>query len=108
MYMDEKLTELSMRELSYFFSIQKSGIGYFHLVAWRVHMSLGFNAGRISHIKGWKEKFFYVFDTERQPIIFHKKTGKLYCIILFVLSPRQLLAPQLLIKVYILTLFQLL
>lgn len=65
MYMDEKFPEPSMRELCYFFSIQKSGIGYFHLVAWRVHMSKGFNEGRISHIKGWKEKFIYVFDTER-------------------------------------------
>ena len=66
----------SMEELSYFFSIRKTSKGYFFLVVNKKHNKKGFSDGRISHIKQWKESFFYVWDVERVKVTFNCEPSK--------------------------------
>ncbi|KAK1352367.1 hypothetical protein POM88_053306 [Heracleum sosnowskyi] len=65
-----KYPDPTMLELSWFFSLQSNIPGYYFLVPWRDHMGKGINDGKVSNIKDWKERFFYLYNTIRQPIEF--------------------------------------
>lgn len=65
LYHDKGFGSPSLEELSYFFSLRKSDMGYFFLVIHKKHNNLGFLEGRISHLKQWKGPFFYVWDIEK-------------------------------------------
>lgn len=50
----------TMIELSYFFNLGASNIGYYYLVVWKPLFGKVFSEGRISNTKGWKEPFLYL------------------------------------------------
>ncbi|GES85396.1 uncharacterized protein LOC108223109 [Rhizophagus clarus] len=64
LYKGEGYDEPSMEELSYFFRLTRSAPGYFFLVIRHQHRLKGFSEGRVSHVKKWKEPFFYVYNTK--------------------------------------------
>lgn len=76
LYHDKNFGAPTMEELNYFFSLRKSDMGYYFLVVHKKHNNLGFSEGRISHLKQWKESFFYVWDVERVKITFNLNPSK--------------------------------
>ena len=75
LYRDEGYGAPSMEELSYFFRLTRSSLGYFFLVVRKQHNNKGFSEGRASHIKKWKEPFFYVYDVKRVRTQFNISPG---------------------------------
>ena len=75
LYKDEGYGAPSMEELSYFFRLTRSSLGYFFLVVRKQHNNKGFSEGRASHIKKWKEPFFYVYDVKRVRTQFNISPG---------------------------------
>nr|XP_017252682.1 PREDICTED: uncharacterized protein LOC108223109 [Daucus carota subsp. sativus] len=55
----------SMRVVSYFFRLAQSQPGYFYLVVQHEHNRKGFSEGRDTHVKKWKDTFFYIYNTTR-------------------------------------------
>ncbi|KAL1831404.1 hypothetical protein ACET3Z_001055 [Daucus carota] len=55
----------SMRELSHFFRLAQSQPGYFYLVVQHEHNKKGLSEGRNTHVKKWKDTFFYTYNTMR-------------------------------------------
>lgn len=64
--------EPTKREISYYFRISRSALGYHFLVVRHEHNNRGFSEGRVSHVKKWKEPFFYVYNTKRVRIQLNK------------------------------------
>ena len=92
MYHDLELGALSMKEFSFFFSLRKSSPGYYYLVANKQHNKKGFSEGKVSHERGWKEPFFYLYDVKRCRVRFNTEPSKdifplqgAPCVILFFL-----------------------
>lgn len=65
----------TMQDLSYFFSLRQSGLGWYYLVVWRSHNKRDLSEGKTSHVKRWKEPFFYVYDTARARLRFNMTPG---------------------------------
>lgn len=65
LYHEEHSMAPSMRELSYFFRLTPCGEGYYFLVVHRNHNKRGFSEGRTSHVKKWKESYFYAYNIKR-------------------------------------------
>lgn len=65
-----------MNEVAHFFSLRKSNNGYYYLVVDKQHNKKGFSAGKISHIKKWKEPFLYLYDVPRIRIQFNDDPSK--------------------------------
>ena len=67
MYFSEGFPPPSMEELSHFLSLRKVAkeLGYFYFAMCKSYNNKGFNQGRISHVKNWKDPYFYVFNTDR-------------------------------------------
>lgn len=76
LYMDLNFPQPPMDEVSYFFSHQKSDHGYYYLVVNKQHNKKGFSSGKVSHEKGWKENFFYLYDVPRIRIQFNTEPSK--------------------------------
>ena len=76
LYKEEGYDEPSIEELSYFFRLTRSSLGYFFLVVRKQHNNKGFSEGRVSHIKKWKEPFFYVYDNKRVRTQFNISPGE--------------------------------
>ena len=76
LYKGEGYGAPSMEELSYFFRLTRSSLGYFFLVVRKQHNNRGFSEGRVSHIKKWKEPFFYVYNTKRVRTQFNISPGE--------------------------------
>lgn len=64
LYKDEGFDEPSMEDLSYFFRLTKSSLGYYFLAVRNQHKNKGFSEGRASHVKKWKEPFFLCLQYE--------------------------------------------
>lgn len=65
LYHDLEFPTPIMKEVSHFFSLRKSDHDYYYLVVDSQHNKKGFSAGKISHLKRWKEPFFYLYDAPR-------------------------------------------
>ena len=65
----------SMREVSYFFRLAQSQPGYFYLVVQQEHNKKGLSEGRNTHVKKWKDTFFYVYNTSRVTTQFNPNPG---------------------------------
>lgn len=65
-----------MPELSYFFSLRASDIGYYYLVIWKLHFGKGFSEGHVSNAKGRKDPYFYVYDVSRVRAWFNTVSSK--------------------------------
>ena len=74
----------SMREVSYFFRLAQSQPGYFYLVVQHEHNKKGLSEGRNTHVKKWKDIFFYVYNTLRVATQFNPDPG----ILIFTFSTR--------------------
>ena len=61
LYMDHNRRAPTMMDLSYFFRLGASSIGYYYLVVRKSHNSTGWSEGRTSNTKAWKEPFFYTW-----------------------------------------------
>ena len=68
----------SMREVSYFFRLAQSQPGYFYLVVQHEHNRKGLSEGRNTHLKKWKDTFFYVYNTTRVTTQFNPEPGMLF------------------------------
>ena len=65
-----------MKEFSFFFSIRKSILGYHFFVVNKWLNNKGFNEGKISHERDWKEPFFYIYDVKRSRVRFNLEPSK--------------------------------
>ena len=65
----------SMREVSYFFRLAQSQPGYFYLVVQHEHNKKGLSEGRNTHVKKWKDTFFYTYNTTRVTTQFNPNPG---------------------------------
>ena len=61
LYQDHNQRAPTMMDLSYFFRLGASSVGYFYLVVRRSHNSTGWSEGKTSNEKKWKEPFFYLW-----------------------------------------------
>lgn len=76
LYKDEGFREPTMEDLSYFLRLTRSSIGYYFLAVRNQHNGKGFSEGRVSHVKKWKEPFFYVYNTKRVRTQFNINPGE--------------------------------
>ncbi|KAL8096381.1 hypothetical protein AgCh_037369 [Apium graveolens] len=76
MYHNLRLGVPSMKEFSLFYSIRKSIPGYHFLVVNKWLNNKGFNEGKISHERDWKEPFFYIYDVKRTRVRFNLEPNK--------------------------------
>ena len=65
----------SMRELSHFFRLTQSQPGYFYLVVQHEHNKKGLSEGRNTHVKKWKDTFFYTYNMTRVTTQFNPNPG---------------------------------
>ena len=78
MYINEGFSAPSMEELSHFLSLRKVAkeAGYFYFAMCKSYNNKGFNQGRISHVKNWKDSYFYVYNTARARTQFNDVPSK--------------------------------
>ena len=76
LYKEEGYGAPSMEELSFFFRLTKNSPGYFYLTIRSQHRLKGFGEGRASHVKRWRDPFFYVYNTKRMRTQFNISPGK--------------------------------
>ncbi|KAL8146950.1 hypothetical protein AgCh_004615 [Apium graveolens] len=76
MYHNLRLGAPSMKEFSFFYSIRKSIPGYHFLVVNKWLNNKGFNEGKISHERDWKEPFLYIYDIRRTRVRFNLEPNK--------------------------------
>lgn len=65
LYHDLEFPAPTMNDVSHFCSLRKSDHGYYYLLVDKQHNKKVFSAGKISHLKGWMEPFFYLYDVPR-------------------------------------------
>ena len=76
LYRDHNNRAPTMEDLSYFFRLGASSLGYYYLVVWKTHNSTGWSEGKTSNEKKWKEPFFYTWPDERIRTQFNTKPSK--------------------------------
>ena len=85
LYQDHNNRAPTMEELSYFFRLGASSLGYYYLVVWKTHNSTGWSEGKTSNEKKWKEPFFYTRPDERVRTQFNTTPSK--CILSLLGAP---------------------
>ena len=76
LYQDHNNRAPTMEDLSYFFRLGASSLGYYYLVVWKTHNSTGWSEGKTSNEKKWKEPFFYTRPDERVRTQFNTTPSK--------------------------------
>ena len=76
LYQDHNHREPTMTDLSFFFRLGASSIGYYFLVVWKTHNQKGWSEGKTSNTKRWKEPFFYLWPDERVRTQFNASPSK--------------------------------
>lgn len=76
LYRKLEFPEPTMNEVSHFFSLRKSDHGYYYLLVDKQHNKKGFSAGKISHLKGWKKPYFFLYDVPLIRIRFDTNPSK--------------------------------
>ena len=78
LYQDHNNRAPTMEDLSYFFRLGASSLGYYYLVVWKTHNSTGWSEGKTSNEKKWKEPFFYTWPDERVRTQFNTTPSKCF------------------------------